>query len=117
MLEIEELLPETVVKDQFIVDDEDKLPEPDCRVNKIDEPAHTLSVSPGIWVGFVLKSATCPQPILLTTSNIANERVNRKEDLYVVVCKKSSFGVLIYANASALPKKVSDIGGEDVKFV
>ena len=48
----------------------------------------------------------CPQPILLTTRKIANKRVNRKEDLYVVVCKKSSFGVLIYANASALPKKV-----------
>lgn len=51
MLVIVELLPETVVIVQIFVDDPDKLPEPDCRENNIDEPAHTLCVLPGIWVG------------------------------------------------------------------
>jgi hypothetical protein len=88
VLVIDGLLPETVVNVQLIVEDEDKLPDPDCSVNKIDEPEQTFKVSPDIWLGFVVKSATCPNtPTLLTINKIASESKRFKNTLCVKVCK------------------------------
>jgi hypothetical protein len=59
--------------------------------------------------GFDVKDTVrfCPQtPILLTIKKITRKKDSRKEDLYVFVCKKSVFGVLIYANGLVLPKIV-----------
>jgi hypothetical protein len=99
VLVIDGLLPETVVNVQLIVEDEDKLPDPDCSVNKIDEPAQTFKVSPDIWLGFVVKSATCPHtPTLLTIKNIESKKTARKMNLCVKVCKKSKIRGLIYEN-------------------